>query len=85
MVIETRYRDIPFEEAVSCGTGFMTPEGWEKRRGSVVRIRTPAVTRAQYNEFHFKCDGPFYETLLASRGGSNWRVLVCPHIAEIGD
>lgn len=75
MVIETRYRDIPFEEFVACAEkpGENAVQWWEVHRGQPVEILTPPCS-----VINFACDGPFYKVK-----GEPW--AVCSHIAEIGD
>lgn len=76
--ITTRYRDIPFEEALKCAPNTNESgarEIWEEQlRGHEV-IFYP-LTRHEHNSY-FTCEGPFFKT---ANGGS-----CCPHIAEIGD
>lgn len=76
MIIETRYRDIPWEEArqhvtVDEGSG----SAWQHMRGNAVSIIVPAYTGIIVDA---KCQGPFY--LVVDDPG-----VICPHIAEIGD
>jgi lysozyme family protein len=80
MIVQTRYRDIPWEEAGKChhDTARFRDE-WERRRGQPIRIKTPAVPIVERP----LCAGPFYVLV-----GYIWKdrpVVVCPHIAEIGD
>lgn len=88
MTIQTRYRDIPFNEAAKCAPLLANtdPHFWEsKRRGQPVTINVPGFARA--NGRFFECSGPFYD--VASPPVMHKGVLiqhtVCPHIAEIGD
>lgn len=89
MIVKTRYRDIPWEEARKCyrlssrnrrvyPEGRGTSESWERAmRGKPVSIIVPARTDHQYK--YVRCEGPFF-TLADSDNK-----MVCPHIAEIGD
>lgn len=77
MIIETRYRDIPFEEAIRCHDHTdlkLCRKQWKQWRGKPVRILVPAITRPPMA----RCVGPFF----AKEDKTN---SVCPHIAEIGD
>lgn len=80
MIIQTRYRDIPWEEARKCQSSF-TEESepfWNKVRGRPVLIQTPAT---EGHSLEVICGGPFYLRVpFDGRAG-----IVCPHIAEIGD
>lgn len=79
MIVKTRYRDIPFEEAIKCAV--MRPgiirearKNWRERKGKPVAIIAPADP----NQWEYvRCEGPFFWT--------TDDFLVCPHIAEIGD
>jgi len=78
MIISTRYRDIPYEEAIKCAKpplGGVGRDQWEKEyRGKPLKIETPAVDKHE----KWACSGPFYSV------AGEWS-SVCPHIAEIGD
>lgn len=78
MIVQTRYRDIPWEEAVSCaaaGEEAMTSQAWETHyRGKPVLLAVPAVEAR-----NFTCAGPFFQL------AEDRRIAVCPHIALIGD
>ena len=84
MDIVTKYRDIPFEEAVKCSpkeNSHYVAAFWESNmRGKMLVIETPAngVSDGAI------CEGPFFRVLnrCALRGG---KLVACPHIAEIGD
>lgn len=83
MIVETRYRDIPYEEARKCYQGGVVPKGggdgkrpWKVLRGQPVSIIVPATNS---HRPEIVCGGPFF--LLADDD----RYVVCPHIAEIGD
>lgn len=81
-VIQTRYRDISFEEASKCASpeflnGINGPETWEKNRGRAISIETPPTDLVDLR--YWSCRGPFYYI-----AGSN-EYAVCPHLAEIGD
>ena len=80
MIVQTKYRDIPWEKYLEC----IQPEyyrncnsnQWESNfRGKSIQILTPSVSGSHV----WKCHGPFYA--LAGKEGK----AVCPHIAEIGD
>lgn len=78
MIIQTRYRDIPLEQARKCQADY--PCGlpkWEQLRGQPVRVLSPPYD----GEPHFSvlCKGPFY------RHAEIDGMIVCIHIAEIGD
>lgn len=83
MIIETKYRDIPFEEIASCshaaqsGHAGWSRERWDCWRGKPISIITPAADPAR--AAGFVCGGPFFQVA----GYSEY--AVCPHIAEIGD
>lgn len=85
MIIHTRYRDIPWEEAIKCWSHNEPGdrELWEShRRNRPVSIGVPAIaTTARYP---FICEGPFFSTTLTPRDPSRI-VVCCPHIAVIGD
>ena len=78
MIITTRYRDIPWEEASKCAQPeHLTPQSrtnWEALRGKPVKIESPAITEPQYK--YAQCGGPFYRV-------EGRAVMVCPHIAMI--
>ena len=89
MIIKTRYRDIPWEEAVKCyrldSGGYPVDkvpheqqiQNWDKKwRNKQIIIIAPALSEPQYK--HVRCRGPFYQV-------ADSRNIVCPHIAEIGD
>lgn len=75
MIIQTRYRDIPWEEieehaAINPGGA----ERWQVDRGRSLTIEVPCAALLNIQV----CDGPHYRI-----SGTNY--YVCPHIAEIGD
>lgn len=79
MIIETRYRDIPWEEArkhFHDGDA----ERWSTIKGRPIRIITPASPEAQDR----LCEGPFFTVVGRIQLNGNG-CCVCPHIAEIGD
>lgn len=79
MIIETRYRDIPFKEAVKCEprkSGKVYRDWWNSVRGKPISIKTPPFFRDEGSPI--VCKEPQYVVV----GGV---VAVCPHIAEIGD
>ncbi len=80
MIIQTRYRDLPWETIIQCYAPewhtAKTRRIWEEeRRGRPVMIEIPAVEQPNTC---FVCSGPFFQVTMQNRG-------VCPHIAEIGD
>lgn len=88
-ILKTRYRDIPFEEAVKCAT----PEGLEycrnagvnwdqQQRRKPVSVLYPPITTPQWK--YARCGGPFYRVLKPD-GTRDGEFMVCVHIAEIGD
>ncbi len=81
-IVETRFLDIPYEEAVRCVEGCTdyqkAREQWESMRGKPVRIHVPAC-EADKREHQKLCDGPFFQIV------SNSPFCVCPHVIEIGD
>ena len=86
-IIETRFRDIPFDEAAKCAVPEVRDnvehrKTWETEfRGKPIRILTPAVSPiAHIVVDNFLCEGPFFDIVGMRRGS-----VVCPHIAEIGD
>lgn len=82
MIIETRYRDIPYSEVLKCiPNSDGSAEDWDRTcRGKPVRIQVPAFG-APSPLSHFVCSGPLYyvHPVTSALAG------VCPHIAEIGD
>lgn len=82
MVIETRYRDVPWEEIENCYRGekqARVKKIWNSFRGSPVRaVAPPESIGSDERGNGTACGGPFYLNELT--GG-----YVCPHIAEIGD
>lgn len=88
--IETRYRDISFEQARQCST--RTSEAYvneaearkrweEQRRRKTLKIRVP---HRDGKSPHEKCDGPWF-TVVEISGKTVDGISACPHIAEIGD
>lgn len=80
MIVSTRYRDIPFEEATRCAIADAEDlrEWWELHRGKAVEIHVPACT-ADGEEHARTCNGPFFQV------ASNTPFCVCAHVVEIGD
>jgi hypothetical protein len=85
-ILQTRYRDVPWEEARACyklsSAAYKRHPNEAKRwdenfRGKPVLVTTPPVENEQFE--HVECDGPFYR--LSEDPGK----MVCVHIAEIGD
>jgi hypothetical protein len=79
MTVTTRFRDIPFAEAQRCFrvAGPEPSALWELlMRDSEVTIHTPAVTENP----NLACEGPYFAVVCGPH-----KVVVCPHIAEIGD
>lgn len=81
MILKTRYRDIPFEEALKCaapGSPDWTRERWEFWKGRTFSVIAPPCDPRRALGV-FSCEGPFYV------GVDHPEYAVCPHIAEIGD
>lgn len=87
MIIETRYRDVPFQEAIKCAPRLSGVDSadWEDLRGKPVRVIVPGRPRSIGS--YFECEGPFFTVDSGPfiRNGELVRYTVCPHIAEIGD
>jgi len=91
VIINTLYRDIPFDEARKCVRApfndMKYAQHWEtEMRLKPVQISTPAVEPASRS--YYVCNGPFYslnEGAINSREVGPARRIVCVHIAEIGD
>lgn len=77
MIIHTRYRDIPWEEARKCQTA-LPPEVWALLRGQAVALQTPPCSDCALDMISGCGNPPFLHTA----DGQRW---VCQHIAEIGD
>lgn len=82
MIVETRYRDVPWDSILDCVTDSsmcIGPDGWDQRyRGRPIAIITPAIPRPSIA----RCStGPFFR-IVRDKNGSGF---VCPHMAEIGD
>jgi len=82
-IIETRLRDVPWEDIIHCATTpvlrRMTAQRWERDyRGKPIRIFVPAIPRPKAANC---ATGPFYRCVPDRRGAG----FVCPHMAEIGD
>ncbi len=78
MIIETRFRDISYEEMDACAVKHAKRRQncrswWAANRGKPITIETPSIQAVD-----FTCDGPFYRV-------AGEMFAVCPHIAEIGD
>lgn len=82
MIIQTRYRDIDFDEAAKCVRGPASPSKWAALRGTPVGFSTPPIAEPQWK--FVVCDGPFYELYPPEYDG-DYRAMACVHIAEIGD
>lgn len=81
MIIETRFRDIPWEEARKCFQDG-SPEGWARFRGSPIKIVTPQLSKSNVDSP--RCSGPFFKApFLYCDSGEP--LCVCPHVVEIGD
>ncbi len=83
MVIETRYRDLTYEELCTVHTeimGFMvtsiTQSLWEKKRGKIIHIKTPSSEKTC-------CGQPLY--YVVEKFMENGVAWACSCIAEIGD
>ena len=84
MVIQTRYRDVPWEEVRDGFPQFLWAHEsarWPKLRGTRVAFENKPDERFK-SKTH--CKGPFFRVIDADvRDSING--YVCPHIAEIGD
>lgn len=83
MIVQTRYRDIPWEDVIRHYTpafrGRLPRSYWESSiRGRPITVETPASGRRAQG---YICNGPFY---LLNPNPDGYTV-VCPHVAEIGD
>ena len=90
MIIETRYRDIEFDEIECCrGQNDSRINGlrkfWPTNRGKKIFVEIPASNHPIWGG----CKEPTYTRVNpdGSRyiGNFNLPVAVCPHSAEIGD
>ncbi len=82
MIIQTRYRDIPYEQASSClhQASSRDRERWESEfRGWPVSIIVPAAPTVSTP----LCGGPFF--VVPNMTWEGRPIAICPHIAEIGD
>lgn len=80
--IETRYRDISYEELrVAHPDAHCTKKEWEPLRGKSARIRTAQVDPTEVIGKH--CGGPFYDEI--GKVSGDLQGVTCPHEAEIGD
>lgn len=82
-IAKTRWRDIPFEQAMKCGPQNLSvhelqegAEAWEKSRGTEIEVILPALTMEPYPKY---CDGPFY------RSAINPNQCACAHVVQLGD
>ena len=89
MIIQTRYRDVPWEEVAEDYRPEYRQrfeEKWPRRRGIACYIQTPPVILDHLTR---RCQGPVYA--LVDRDGKPILGIhgkpagVCPHICEIGD
>lgn len=82
MTVKTRYRDIPWEEAVQCSPN-LTRERWDKvYRGQTVNVTGGPEPPEEFKKFT-NCQGPWWRTNRMNTDGHV--AAICPHIAEIGD
>ena len=82
MIIETKYRDIPWGEASQCASQ-ANPESmswWNERRGKRLIIEVPGGPP----DDNWLCQGPLY-FVVDDKNRHGERYFVCPHCAEIGD
>lgn len=78
MVIQTKYRDIPWEEIARIHNPKMPKDSldWDSQmRGRPVSIIAPALPDSD------GCGGPWFRIA----DGPTKATWVCPHLAEIGD
>jgi len=87
MKVKIKYRDIPFEQAMLCSTekgiqisSLIGEKNWNLLRNNSFYIETPAITEEQWE--YVKCGGPFFNVINPPFNGI---LIVCPHLAEIGD
>lgn len=84
-IIQTRYRDIPYEDIASCGKNnpATARDTWESRlRGKPVWAIAPpySVSKEELTAHpRVSCGGPWYAV------SNDPALMVCPHAAEIGD
>lgn len=89
MILTTRYKDIPYEEAIKCAVpGTLQPDSrdkLEKSRGRVIQVETPPIATRQY--LYARCEGPFYKVFppRQSKSHPECYLMVCVHLTEIGD
>lgn len=78
MIVQTRYRDIPWEEVQRLHHmmphGGKGPEDWERNRGRQISIATPA------RQAVIECGAAHFDVV-----GEPVPRWACSHIAEIGD
>lgn len=84
MIIQTRYRDIPFEEAKKCQPKLQA-SAWDSLRGKAVTIEVPPQNMAGLQEQLGICSQQIYKTADGKPVGYARARWVCAHIAEIGD
>lgn len=85
MIIQTRYRDISWEEASACivAPQVETRQWWEGRRGQAMQIEAPPA--ANIRPERWKCTGPWFDVVGEVHCIHGGVFAVCPHMAEIGD
>ena len=82
LIIETRYRDVDFDEVRKCITYPSNATEWDKWRGQPVQIETPALPAG--GEVRYRCErGPHFR--IAAHLVDYQVVIVCGHVVEIGD
>jgi len=82
LIVETRYRDVDFDDVRKCITQPSNATEWDKWRGQPVRIETPALRTG--GEVRYRCErGPHFR--IAAHLVDYQEVIVCGHVVEIGD
>jgi len=85
VIIQTRYRDISFEELRRVHDAMFYSSArvgdWSEKRGKLINVETPPIPEEQLDPNARKCGERWYRIVSGVFQG-NW---VCPHIAEIGD
>jgi hypothetical protein len=82
MIVQTRFRDIPFDALRQCHPQ-VSRDRWETvLRAQSVNLETPGITDAPWDR-EILCSGPFYKSDFLRSDGRY--AYLCEHIAEIGD
>ena len=81
LIVETRYRDVDFDEVRKCITHPSNATEWDKWRGQAVQIETPAL---RMGDVRYRCErGSHFR--IAAHLVDYQEVIVCGHVVEIGD